>query len=147
MVNGFKKCTILVASGSQNYLFYSEEQKAKLYEELSMEEESLSKSCVFIGYGNMQNVGGEWKGNHGLEYHFYLVPRGLDLKNTVALVYGDPMPPIMQNKRECLLGDVYPCICLMRRRVLVITCPGIRLVWRGRERRTETVLWMYSPAT
>lgn len=53
-------------------------------------------------------MGSGRKGNHGLNYHLYLIPEDLHLKNYVAFTYEDRLQREVRNKREALLRDVGP---------------------------------------
>lgn len=84
VVNGTEKCAILVDPGCQKYMFYSGEHKARLCDVIKMEEESLTRACVFFGQGNVRHVVGEGKGNHRIRYHLHLILKDVDLNYVVV---------------------------------------------------------------
>lgn len=72
----------------------------------------LLRVCVLLGWENLRSVREQWKENHGLWYHLYMVFEELYSQEAVEFVYGDQMQCGIQHRREILLGEVDPfCLC------------------------------------
>lgn len=75
---------------------------------IQMEEEKLWRECIFFRKGNMQHTRGGWMESHSLRYNLYMVPKELDLEDTISFAYGDLMQHEQQKDREIFPGDVCP---------------------------------------
>lgn len=71
---------------------------------VKMEEAKLPRERVFFGNAKEQYRGVESKEKHGLRYHLYLIPEGVDGNH--AVVYGKWMHCDVHNKFEVLSGNV-----------------------------------------
>lgn len=106
IVNGSGECTIWDKPRSQNNIFYSDVKKARLCKVMKTEEVKLLRECVLFGHGKVHHEGSERKMNHGLQYHLYVIPEDVDLRDAVALAYGDLMYRNVQNKCKVPQNDV-----------------------------------------
>lgn len=61
-------------------------EKKKLDNVLKMEKVAIPAFSAFVGNCNVQHAGAEWRGEHALRNHTYLIPEG-NLKNPVGFLY------------------------------------------------------------
>lgn len=54
-----------------------------------MKEIVINQKSVFVGHFCVQRAGVKWKGNAALRYDVYLILEGADLKDSIAVAYGD----------------------------------------------------------
>lgn len=108
VVTSSEECTICVTHGNQNNVFYTDKENAKICDVIKVKEDKLPRECVFIACQNVQQAVSGWKGNHGLQYHLYLIPKDVDLIDVVPFTYGYLMQNEVQNKQEPFLGYVDP---------------------------------------
>lgn len=46
-------------------------------EALNLPQMMINKFSVFVGHGDAQHVRAGWAGNHALQYHIYLICKGV----------------------------------------------------------------------
>lgn len=86
--------------GSRAFVHYSAENKLRFAKCLEVDEIESAPFSVFIGYGYLQYAGAGWSTNCSLRYDAYLVPKGYNLKNRVALAYGASVPRQAEMEEE-----------------------------------------------
>lgn len=80
-----------MAPGSQNFLLYSDEEKARQCIVITMEQLKLPTEWAFFGHGNVQHAIGRWNGSHRFWNHSILILEDRDLRHAVAFEYKDSM--------------------------------------------------------
>lgn len=93
-----------------------------------MKKVKVPREGVLFEHGNVQHAASGWKGNHGLKYVLYSTPEDVNLKSGVVFANGDSIQREVHKKAMFFWVMWNPCICLKRRRVLTVTCIGLRLL-------------------
>lgn len=66
-------------------LHYCMREKKILSKVWKIEEAAIPSFSGFVGNAYVQNADAEWKIEHSLQYHTYVIPEGYNLKNALAI--------------------------------------------------------------
>lgn len=100
-----RETTIWVCYGSQHFVHYSESDMALLVKGLNLEGEVFDKGSISIGHGFVQHAGAGRKADGALGYLYCLILEGTDLKDAVALAYGNSLHP--RDRQFCPFIDIH----------------------------------------
>lgn len=74
-------------SGSQKFVYYSENDEKKLAVVLQMVKVDIPANLVFVAHGPLQRAGARWNWAHVLWYHTFVLPEGADLKDALEFAH------------------------------------------------------------
>lgn len=99
LVAGKGDSSIWSCPGFHLSVLYCANNKVTLAKNLKMEEVFSDKRSVFVGHGYIQH-GGAMEGDYSFRYHTYLIPEDADLKDAIALAYGDSLRRMSKKRKQ-----------------------------------------------
>lgn len=87
IVTASMQSSLYVCPGSHLYVRYPPASKNKLKNVLVMTEIVIPAFSVFVGHGQIQHAGAEWKGFSSLRYHLYVVPENVNQTDSIFYSY------------------------------------------------------------
>lgn len=151
-VAGSKQCKIWVTLSSHRHMFQNDPENFRLCMVLKMERMKLPRTYVFCRQGNSNMLVVDEKGTTWLQYLSYPDPRTCIWRMRLCFCTVIRCCATLRTTAIFFWAVRFRSLCLIVWRRPTITCLGIRLFWRLRERmvismatNNEQTIWNMRP--
>ena len=93
ILTGQEQVSLWVTDHSHTFMFYPDNVKKTLIENLRMKRVTIPGNSVFFGHGYLHHAGDKYLGSHCLRYHVYLRPTNVEIPNAIMFNHGDGRGP------------------------------------------------------